>query len=185
MDFPECRFDYETLATLIFFESIDRLINVKIHLHHSYVTGRIYGYAHDFCNMKVRKNQSQFSCIAHNFFGFDMFSLIKGLSVWGTTNINIFESGLTIVNFANIGLQVKFIDTMKCYFSRTWKKLNGQQERKVLDFIVSGKGGIPYEKIDSVDSLNIKPENGIFFSKDEFYSTLKRTLITLKYFMRY
>ena len=41
--------------------------------------------------------------------------------------------------------------------------LNDQQKRKVLDIIVSGKGVIPYEKVNSIDSLNIKPENGIFF----------------------
>ena len=51
--------------------------------------------------------------------------------------------------------------------------LNNQQKTKVLDIIVSGKGVFPYEKINSIDNLNTKPENGIFFSKDEFYSTLK------------
>ena len=54
MDFPEGRFDYEALMTINFF--VYRLVNVKIHLHHSHVTGRIYGYAHEFCNMKVREN---------------------------------------------------------------------------------------------------------------------------------
>ena len=41
--------------------------------------------------MKVRDNQSQFSCIAHNVVGINMFFLIKGirLSVCGTKNINI------------------------------------------------------------------------------------------------
>ena len=175
------------------------------------MTGGIYGYAHDFCNMKVRENQSQSSCIAHNFFGFGMFFLIKGirLSVWGTKDLNISGSELTNIKFADIGSQVKFIDTMKYFltslgklastledvekaqvqkltlrflnqhscYSRTWKMLNDQQKRKVLDIIVSGKGVIPYEKINSIDSLNIKPENGIFFSKDEFFSTLKRTAV--------
>ena len=55
--------------------------------------------------------------------------------------------------------------------------LNDQQNRKVLDMIVRGKGVIPYEKISSIDSLNIKPENGILFSKDEFYSMLKGTAV--------
>ena len=50
--------------------------------------------------------------------------------------------------------------------------LNDQQKRKVLDIIVSGKGIIPYEKNNFIDSLNIKPKNGIFFSKDEFYSSM-------------
>ena len=46
--------------------------------------------------------------------------------------------------------------------------LNDHQKRKVSDIIVSGKVVIPYEKINSIDSLNTKPKNGIFFSKDEF-----------------
>ena len=124
MDFPQGRFDYETFTTIIFFESIHSLINVKINLHHSLVTGKIYGYAHNFCNMKERENQNQFSCIAHNFFGFDMLFLIKGirLSVWGTKDINIGGTGLTSINFASISSQVKFIDTMK-YFLTSLGKL--------------------------------------------------------------
>ena len=79
MDFPEGRFNYETLKTLHVFESIHRIIDVKIYLHNSHVTGRIYGYPHDFCNMRVRENQSQFSFIAHKFFSFSIFLLIKGI----------------------------------------------------------------------------------------------------------
>ena len=68
MYFPQGRFDHETLTTINFFESVRRIINVKIHLHHLHVTGKIIGYAPDFCNMKVGENQNQFFCIAHNFF---------------------------------------------------------------------------------------------------------------------
>ena len=56
MDFPRGRFDYETLATLNFFESVHRIINIKIHLFYSHKTGKIIGYVHDFCNMKVIEN---------------------------------------------------------------------------------------------------------------------------------
>ena len=34
MDFPLGRFDYQTFTTIIFFENIPKIINVKIHLHH-------------------------------------------------------------------------------------------------------------------------------------------------------
>ena len=78
MDFPSCRFNFDTLTTEDLFKSVHRVINVKIHLHHFHVTGKILGCAHDFCNMKVRENQNQFSCIVHNFLGFDMFFLLKG-----------------------------------------------------------------------------------------------------------
>ena len=67
--------------------------------------------------MKLKENQNSFSSIAHNFFGFNIFFLIKGVRflVWQTRDINIGGSGLTNINFANIGSQVKFIDTMKYY----------------------------------------------------------------------
>ena len=69
--------------------------------------------------MKVRKNQIQFSCIAHNFFGFDMFFLLRGIrvSVWGTKDLNTGGNVLTNINFAKLSFQVKFIDTMKYYIS--------------------------------------------------------------------
>ena len=50
-------------------------------------------------------------------------------------------------------------------------------KRKVLDTIVSGNGVIPYDKMVSIDSLNIKPKNGIFITKDELYSTLNRRAV--------
>ena len=78
MGFLKGRFDYETLITITFCESDHKLISVKIHLHHSHVAGRIYSYAHDFCNIKVRENQPQFSCIAHNFLVFTCFSNLSG-----------------------------------------------------------------------------------------------------------
>ena len=55
--------------------------------------------------------------------------------------------------------------------------LNKSQKIKVLDISVSGKGVIPYKKINSIDSLNSKPEKAFFFSKDVFYSTLKEKAV--------
>ena len=68
MDFPQAIFNYETVTTLGFFKNVHKIINNKLHLHHSHITGKIMGYPHDFCNMRVRENQNHFSCIAHNFF---------------------------------------------------------------------------------------------------------------------
>ena len=59
------------------------------------------------------------------------------------------------------------------YFSIVWDQMSLNQKNMVIEIIVSGKGVIPYEKIETIDSLSIKPEDGIFFSKDEFFSTLK------------
>ena len=47
------------------------------------------------------------------------------------------------------------------------------KKKKIIDIVVSGKGIIPYEKIQTIKSLSVKPENGIFFTEDEFYSSLK------------
>ena len=119
IDFPQGKVDCETGTTINFLKNTHRIINVKIPLHLSHVTGKIIGYTHDFCNMKVRENQSQFTCIAYNFFGFDMLFLIKGtrLSVLGTKDVNIGGTGLTNINFASISTQVKFIDTMKYFLT--------------------------------------------------------------------
>ena len=39
-----CNFYYN----MFFFENVYRIVDVKIHLHHLQVTGKIDGYAHDF-----------------------------------------------------------------------------------------------------------------------------------------
>ena len=48
-----------------------------------------------------------------------MFFLLKGilLLVWGTKDLNIGGSGLTNINLASLGSQVKFIDTIRYYLS--------------------------------------------------------------------
>ena len=117
MCFPRTDFERETVATNNLFESVHKLLNVKIHLHHSHVTGEIIGYTHDFLgNWVVRQNKDVVSCIAHNFFKFDFYFLLKNirLSVWRTKDINIGGKNLTDINFATID-NFKFIDTMKYY----------------------------------------------------------------------
>ena len=56
------------------------MIKVKMHLHHSHVTGENLGYVHDFCNWRVRENKTDFVILAHNFFGFDMFFFVERFS---------------------------------------------------------------------------------------------------------
>ena len=116
IDFPQRRFDYETLTANEVFDSVHKIINAKTDLHHSHTTGKIIGYAHDFCNANVREKKYVLTCIAHNFFVFEIYFSIKviRLSVWGTKDINIGRTGLTNINFACIG-NIKFIDTMKYY----------------------------------------------------------------------
>ena len=73
----------------------------------------------DFGNVKVRENENQFPCIAYNIFGSNIFFLIKGirLSVWATKYVNIDWNGLTNINFASMGTQVEFIDSIKLFFN--------------------------------------------------------------------
>ena len=59
------------------------------------------------------------------------------------------------------------------YFSGVWKELHFVDKKKVIDIMVSGKGIIPYEKVETINSLSSKPENGVFFTRDEFFSSLK------------
>ena len=207
MKFPNTFFESEAFTTNELFDFVHKLINVKIHLHHSHITGEIKGYSHDFCNWIVRENRDVVSCIAHNFFKFDFYFFLKNirLSVWRTKDINVGGKNLTDINFASID-NFKFIDTLKYYqtslsqlsetandeekekiqkltiqfltthdyFSIVWKNLTYEQRKTVVEIISSGKGVIPYEKIETINSLStVKPENGIFFSKDEFFSTLK------------
>ena len=52
-----------------------------------------------------------------NFSDFGMFFLLKGFraTAWNTKNVNIGGTNLTNINFANIGGETKFIDTLKYY----------------------------------------------------------------------
>ena len=206
MRFPRTKSEFETVTTGNLFEYVHKIVNVKINLHHSHITGKIIGYVHDFCNLQVRENKNIIPCIAHNFFNFDMIFLLKAIriSAWRTKDINIGGKNLTDLSYARID-KFKFIDTMKYYqtslgklsetltekekgniakltiqfllnhhyFSTIWTDLSNNQRNKIIEIIVSGKGVIPYEKIETIDSLSIQPEDGIFFSKDEFCSTLK------------
>ena len=71
--FPRSDLDYEIITTNKFFTNVHRLIRSKFHLHHSHITGKIFGYAHDFCNTTlVEKSTPEIPFVAHNFLGFDL-----------------------------------------------------------------------------------------------------------------
>ena len=78
IDFPASPdITFDTITTTNFLKSIHKIIKVKVHLHHSHVTGRNFGYAYDFCNWRICENKSEIPMIAHNLFGFDMFFFWK------------------------------------------------------------------------------------------------------------
>ena len=161
-------------------------------IHHFHVTGKIIGFAHDFCNQKCKENYYAIPVFTHNQFRFDFFLFLKGIrpSVWETSGISIGGKNPTNVNFAIIRNQVKFIDTLK-YFQQSLASLadsmtdgerknvrkscrnflagkllflNNENEKWVLDYLALGKGMIPYQKITDFDSLNIRPD-----SNEEFF----------------
>ena len=117
MKFPENSFEIKMLVTKNLLNDIINLMVGSVVIHSSHMTGDIIGYAHDFCNRKLKKNQRTIPVIAHNLFSFDFFFVVKGirLCVWRTKNIAIGRSNLANVQYVNIGAQVKFIDTIKYY----------------------------------------------------------------------
>ena len=118
MNFPTTKFDeIKTVCTDGFIINLYRIINFKVHILYSHVTGQIIGYSHDICNCKVRENNYIVPLIGHNFLGFDIYYMVKGYraSVWETSNLNMAGTNLTNMNYANISNQIKTIDTIKYY----------------------------------------------------------------------
>ena len=68
------------------------------------------------------------------------------------------------------------------YFGNMWSFLDYSAKQNVLVMVASGKGVIPYEKITDYNSLESKPEEGIFNEKSEFFSELKYSQVESFYF---
>ena len=113
-------FHYKTLTSNKLFHSVHKIVNVKTQLHRLHIFGNIFGCTHNFCNAKDREKKDMSTCIAHNFFYFGMFFLLKGIKllVWETKNINMGGTNPTNFNYSTIG-NVKIIDTMK--YDLTWQ----------------------------------------------------------------
>lgn len=71
-----------------------------------------------FEKQRLEKTKTFLTFIAHIFFGFDMFFLIKGikLSVRETKDISISRTGLRNIIYASIG-NIKFINKMKYFLT--------------------------------------------------------------------
>ena len=107
-----------------------------------------------------------------NYASIDKFKFIDTMKYYQTSLGQLSET-LSPKEKENISkLTIQFLNNHD-YFSTVWINLTNDQRNKIIEIIVSGKGVIPYEKIETIDSLSCKPEDGIFFSKDEFFSTLK------------
>ena len=69
MNFPKNKFGGDTMLSSKFPESVSNLMYNKHAICHSHITGEIIGYAHSFCNFRVRENKSNISVITHKLFG--------------------------------------------------------------------------------------------------------------------
>ena len=117
----------------IFVDNSKGIMRNKTHIHHSLGSGKIIGYAHSYCNYRVRENKPKLSIIAHNLFRFDFFFLLKVLraGVWKTRDITIGGTNPTNINFTIIGNQVIFIDPVK-YFQQDLQTFASNLMKNVL-----------------------------------------------------
>ena len=109
---------FQNLTGNNFFTNVHRLIRGKFHLHHSHITGKIFGYAHDFCNtILVEKSTTEIPLVAHNFLGYDLFYYMKAYiaSAWCSEELNVSGTDLTQANYGNISGEIRLIDSLKFY----------------------------------------------------------------------
>ena len=78
MDFPRAEFEFQTIASTNFFESANKISNKEYNIDHSHVTGKIRGYVHHFCNLRLKENTQPISSFAHSMFVFDLYFIMKG-----------------------------------------------------------------------------------------------------------
>ena len=96
------------------------------------------------------------------------------------TSFGKLASTMTEKEKNNVELLVKQFLMQHQFFSKTWLTLSQSQKTELIKIIVSEKGVIPYEKIDSINALQKRPKNGTFFSEEEFFSTLKGQSVNTK-----
>ena len=90
--------------------NVHRLIRGKFHLHHSHITGKIFGYAHFFCNSTyIEKSTPEIPFVAHNFFRFDLFYFMKAYMR------HLGVQKLWILAVLILHKQIRSIDSLKFY----------------------------------------------------------------------
>ena len=128
--------DLELPFSKNFLYNLSGIASNKPVVHHSHVSGKIVGFVHEFCNLKVRENYYTIPVIAHNQYRFDFFFIMMSIrpTVWETTEIKIGAKNASNVNFAAIGNQVRFRDTIK-YFQQSLGNLaDSMNDARVLQY---------------------------------------------------
>ena len=122
------------------------------------------------------------------------------MSVWKTKDLNMRGTDITNINFANLGNQAKYIDTIKyheqslahltqtitseeeekiavkksqviCQHNYFRQDLDGSTEEKLLQLIAAGKSVNIYEKIPNFDSLDSTQKITIFLARQYFIAS--------------
>ena len=207
MKFPQNKFKFETVATNDLSENIHKIINVKVHSHvisevigyeHDFCNLKVrenkdvisciahnsFGFDIYFVLKAIRLSAWKTKDIniggtgltSVRFASIDQLKLIDIMKYFQTSLEKLGETLSADEKRAIQKLTVQFLTTHS-YFSKVWKELSSNKKIKVIEIIIGGKGIIPYEKTELIDSLQITPEDGIFFSKDEFFSTLKGNMV--------
>ena len=102
-----------------------------------------------------------------NYASIDKFKFVDTMKYYQTSLGKLSET-LTEKEKENIAkLTIQFLLNHD-YFSTVWKDLSNNQRNKIIKIVVSGKDVISYEKIETIDSLSIRTEDGIFFQKMNF-----------------
>ena len=103
----------------------------------------------------MRENQNLIPAFAHNLFSFDFFFVVKGRCLANKTAEHC-GNNLTNFQYANIGCQVKFIDTIKYY----------QQSLSSLA-----------KNANETEKINIRQSCRKFIEKNETYSPVFNSLL--------
>ena len=113
------------------------------------------------------------------------YSTIKNVKLIDTmkyylTSLGKLVSTMTEKEKNNAELLVKKLLMQYYFFSKSWLTSSQSQKTELIKIIVSRKGVIPYEKIDPINALQIRPRNGIFFHKKNYIEHLKDSLLIKK-----
>ena len=93
------------------------------------------------------------------------------------TSLGKLVSTMTGKEKNNTEFLVKQFLMQRQFFPKTWLTLSQSQKTELTKIIVCGKGVIPYEKIDSINTLQKRPKNGFFFQKKNSLAHLRDSLL--------
>ena len=64
-NFPGIKSEIEVFVSRNYFDSVLNILYSDCVIHHSHVTGKIIGYAHNFCNQNTKKQKHNIGHRAH------------------------------------------------------------------------------------------------------------------------